>query len=664
MKLVIVESPTKTHTLKRYLGDEYDVEASSGHIRDLAIKGKNGFGVDVENDFKPVFAIDPKKVKIVANLKNKAKEAEEVILATDPDREGEAIAWHLTQVLNLPVETTKRLEFHEITRDSITDAIKTPRTIDMNLVSSQETRRIIDRIIGFSLSKITYHALKSKSAGRVQSVTLKLICDHEKEILEFVPQKFYTINVSLESDKYKLSLNKFNGETVDKIFDEKVAKEIFNDIGDNLKVTNIDVKNRSVKSKEPFTTSTLQQEAFTKCHFSTLKTMQIAQKLYEGVQLGDELVGLITYMRTDSSKLSNTFIERAHAFISEAYGEKYFSGAKSQKHSQNAQEAHEAIRHTGNHRTPESIKEYLTNDEYKLYSLIYNRALASVMADREDEITTVTLSSDKVDFKMDNIKTLFDGFSRIYKDDDDDISSQFKNIKLNDTFKVCNKELKDDMTKPAPRYSEAKVVKLMEEKGIGRPSTYAPTINILLKRKYVVSEKGMLKPTEQGMLTSKFLEGNFSNFINVGYTADMENKLDEIQTGNDSHSKILTDFYSSLLNEIDTFNKDPKVVVEKIEPVKTGEKCPVCGADLVIREGRYGKFIGCSNYPTCSYIKKEPKKEAEKVGRKCPKCGGELVYRDSRKGRFIACSNFPKCRYTESIAKDETSNDENKSAKD
>ena len=651
MKLVIVESPSKTHTLKRYLGSEYEIEASKGHVRDLAITGPSGYGVDIENDFKATYDSSSQKIKTIKNLKELSKKAEEVILATDPDREGEAIAWHIAQILGLDIETTKRLEFHEITRDSITEAIKAPRLIDMNLVNSQETRRVIDRIIGFDLSKITKKAIKSKSAGRVQSVTLKLICDHEKEILNFKPETYYSIVVELENENLKINITDFNGKKIDKIKSKEEAELIFNSIGDSLKVSDISIRERKVKSKEPYTTSTLQQDAFNHYNFKTKETQRIAQKLYEGVEIEEGLVGLITYMRTDSTKLSNSYIQRAKNFIVETYGEEYFAGEKNAKTITLAQDAHEAIRPTSNHRTPDSVKQYLSDHEYKLYKLIYNRAQGSLMADEIDEVHTITLTSNGVNFKLEGYKVIFDGFTKLTKPKKEKFV--LKDIKIGDELSIKTKDLLEDQTKPAPRYSEARVVKLMEEEGIGRPSTYASTINTLIERNYVVSEKGIIKPTEQGMITAKFLEGNFEDLMNVKYTAEMESKLDEIEAGKVDRVSVLHDFYQSFHNEVEQYNVAPKLVVDKPEPKKTGEKCPECGADLVERKSKYGTFIACGNYPTCKYVKKE-KKEVEYVGRKCPDCGNELVYRTSKKGKFIACSGFPKCRHMEAIQSEQT----------
>lgn len=648
MKLVIVESKYKTHTLKKYLGDEYDVVACEGHIRDLATSGKNGFGVNIENGFEPIFKIDSKKAKVIDELVKKSKKADEVILASDDDREGEAIAWHLAQVLKLPIDKVKRLRFHEITRDSIKESIENPDQIDMKRVESQEARRIIDRILGFGLSKITKKALNSESAGRVQSATLKIICDRENEILKFVPEKFYKVDIKFKGKNLKLTPIFYNNKQYPQIFDEKLANRILENIGDTFKVTNIEVKERYVKSKEPFTTATLQQEAFNKFGFSSTRTMSIAQELYEGISVGDEPIGLITYMRTDSTKLSQSFINKAKNFILETLGEDYFSGAKSGKHSLNAQEAHEAIRHTGNHRTPESLKPYLTNDQFKLYSLIYNRALASVMADKIETVTTYTLTSNDCMVKTSTSTVKFDGFSAIYNYvEEDELNNKKIKLKLDEIVEVESKSLEEDFTKPPARFTPASIVKTMDEVGIGRPSTYAPTIANLKNRDYISNQKGKICPTEQGMKTSYFLDGNFPKFVETSYTAQLENELDNIQQGTVKRNDVLNSFYEGYLQTIQEYTENPKVVVEKPQPKKTGHVCPVCGSDLVIRKGRYGEFEACSNFPKCKFIVKQEKSEPEKVGRKCPDCGSELVYRKGKKGQFVACSNYPKCRYHE-----------------
>ncbi len=694
MKLVIVESPTKCTTIKRYLGKNYIVVASLGHIRDLARSGKGGLGVDIENDFKPTYKISPGKYAVVKNLKEQAKRCDEVILATDPDREGEAIAWHLTQVLGLDVKTTKRLEFHEITRDSINHAINNPRTIDMNLVSSQETRRIIDRIIGFKLSTLLYNKIHSRSAGRVQSATLKIIADHEKEINNFVIEEYHKINVtaSFNGQTYTLDIKRNKA-----ISTTEEALEILNNIPENLEVIDVKKEVKKREAKAPFTTSTLQQAAYNKYKFKTEETQSIAHKLYEGIDLGGEHVGLISYMRTDSTRLSPTYINRAKNYIVETYGEEYVGNKTKFKEGKMAQDAHEAIRPTGNHRTPDSIKQYLTRSQYLLYKLVYERTLASLMAPKKEEITTVTIKGNDIIFTLEGVRILFDGYERLLKEENSN-KIILPEIKNGDIFKVESKSEEQKFTQPPAHYSEAKIVNIMESVGIGRPSTYASTISTLSKRKYVTDADGVLKITDQGDKTSHVLDKYFPDIVNAKYTAQMEEKLDNIQAGSSSIVKMLNDFYNPFIKEFDKASK----LMYKDEEEKTGENCPECGSPLIYKDGKFGRFICCSNYPKCNYIKKEPKEviytgencpvcgkplvertydkdkkfvacsgypkcnyikpdpnkpakqekqPAKLVGRKCPKCGNELVYRTSKRGEFIACSNFPKCRYIENIKK-------------
>ena len=643
MKLVIVESPTKCETIKRYLGDDYIVKASYGHIRDLATRGKGGLGIDIENNFAPAYIINKDKKKVVYELQNIAKNADEVILATDPDREGEAIAWHLAQVLDLDVQTNKRLEFHEITRDSINTALKSPRTIDLDLVASQETRRMLDRIIGFKLSSLLNKKIHSKSAGRVQSATLKLAYDQELDIDKFVPEEYWKLNckVLLNGKEYDVSFvsdEKGNKE----IKDKESAEHILSLTKDKATVTSVSVSKKIVDSKVPFTTSTLQQEAFSKLKFKTDKTQRVAQSLYEGIQVEGEHVGLITYMRTDSTRLADTFVKRANAYILETYGKEYLGKPKAFKATEMTQDAHEAIRPTSNHRTPEQVRKYLSPEQYSLYKLIYNRTLASLMKGKVEEVLSVALNSGGVNFKLEFTKTVFDGFEIVYKDEDE--VKHYKNlpsINENDELTISFKDIEQKFTTPPSRYSEAKIVKLMEEVGIGRPSTYASTISTLKKRKYVTEEKGILYVTDQGKKTAHVLDKYFPNIVNAKYTADMENKLDSISERNNSSIEILENFYNEF---IDQYNKVAKVMYVD-EPVYTGEKCPKCGAPLIYKEGKNGQFIGCSNYPTCKYVQKE-KKELVLTGELCPECGKPLVERMDAKGRkFVACSGYPQCKY-------------------
>ncbi len=654
MKLVIVESPAKCTTIKRYLGDNYRVEASLGHIRDLSTKGKGGLGVDVDNDFAPTYVINKEKIEVVNKLKSAARNAEEVILATDPDREGEAIAWHLAEVLNLNAKKTKRLEFHEITRDSITEAMKHPRTIDGNLVASQETRRIVDRIIGFKLSNLMYKKIHSRSAGRVQSATLKLISDHDKEIDAFVPKEYWNIlvNTKINNKEFPLTFIGKNGKSIEVDNGEK-AQEIINSLGDNLTVESIKKEFRFIESKEPFTTSTMQQEAFARLKFKTDKTQREAQKLYEGINVGDEHVGLITYMRTDSTRLSATYVARAQAYIVEHFGKEYLGSVKKDKKSELAQDAHEAIRPTSNHRTPESIRKYLTNDQYRLYKLIYNRALSSLMKPKKEEVLIVTLSNGKYRFKFELIHTVFKGFEVVMYDPEEqkDYAGSFPTVNEGDLLPVVSKKAEQKFTEPPARYSEAKLVKLMEEVGIGRPSTYASTIKILKDRKYVDDVGGILTSTEQGKKTVHVLNKYFPDIIDATYTAQMEEKLDNVQEGNQSRLNILSSFYSLFMDEYN--NAADKMY--KDEEELTGDLCPKCGHPLVYKDGVNGRFIACSNYPSCTYVQKQPK-EVIYVEGVCPVCGKPLVQREDKKGKkFIACSGYPHCRYvkpTEESIKD------------
>ena len=655
MKLVIVESPAKCTTIKRYLGEDYQVMASLGHIRDLATSGKDGLGVDVNKDFLPTYIINKDKQHIVRELKNAMYKCDEVILATDPDREGEAIAWHLAQVLGLDVETTKRLEFHEITRDSIGEAMAHPRTINQNLVSSQETRRIIDRIIGFKLSTLLFKKIRSRSGGRVQSATLKMIADHDEEIAKFVPEEYWVINTKINAFRRNFAINLIsdNGENI-KIANKEQADSILARIPETLEVEKVERKIKVSDSKEPFITSTLQQEAFSRLKFKTKKTQLVAQQLYEGIEVDGEHVGLITYMRTDSTRLSPTFVSRATAYIQEKFGKEFLGHAKKIRQVSMMQDAHEAIRPTSNHRTPESVRRFLTNDQYNLYKLIYNRTLASLMQSKKDEQMTIYLKGNDLLYKLDLTRTVFKGYEVIYADTEKEENhfDYFPDFADGEEFKVIDKNAEQKVTQAPAHYSEAKIVRLMEEVGIGRPSTYASTIDTIKKRKYVEDESGILTVTQQGALTSTVLNKYFPEIIDTKYTALMEKKLDNIEDGNQSRSKILNEFYYPFIEHFDKVSQ----VMYKEKFVETGEKCPVCGAPLVLKEGKNGTFVGCSNFPTCKYVQKEEKvNNAKELGEKCPDCGGELLIREKNGSTFVTCSNFPKCRYTRKMLTTNTS---------
>ncbi len=643
VKLVIVESPKKCDTIGRYLGAPYKVMASKGHIRDLSTRGKGALGIDVDHGFKPDFVISEGKDKTVKALKEAASKADEVLLATDPDREGEAISWHLAEVLGLDESKNIRLRFHEITQPAILEALANPAPIDMNLVNSQETRRMYDRIIGFKLSNLLNRKMGSPSAGRVQSVTLRMIVDNDAEIKAFVPEEYWTISIQIEVDGtvLDLDLEKVDGKSY-KIHNKEEADAILARIPEYLPITSLKTAPKSVPSGLPLTTSTLQQEAFAKFRFSTGKTQRLAQSLYEGLEIGNEHVGLISYMRTDSTRISPAwFNKHAKPFILEQFGEEYLGAPKAAKKKANEQDAHEAIRPTGTHRTPEVVARYVSPDEAKIYRLIYERAMASLMAPKKIESTVATFEVNGLTFKAQGSRTLFKGYEAIYSDHESK-ETQLPPLKEGGEYAVSNKDGEQKFTTPPARYSEAKVVKMMEEKGIGRPSTYASTIDVLKKRGYVESKGGILTPTETGIRTTIVLEKYFPKIVSDKYTADMENTLDEIEEGKVTKQEAMDDFY---LPFIEKFNEVAKVMY-KDPPVETGETCPKCGSPLIIRKGKYGEFAACSRFPSCRYIKKEEKQKPEETGEMCPECGKPLVVRKDRKGKsFVACSGYPNCNY-------------------
>lgn len=653
--LVIVESPSKSKTIEKYLGKDFEVLSSKGHIRELGVGGKGNLGIDVENNFEPTYVLINEKKKLIEELKRKVEKVDNVFLATDPDREGEAISWHLAKVLNLDLEKENRVVFNEITKNAVTQAFSHPRKLDLGLVKSQETRRILDRIIGFKLSTLLYKKIKSASAGRVQSVALRMICDREKEILAFKPEEYWTIKALINYKRKKIEANlaKYDGKKV-KISNEKQALEIFNEIKNPLKVVDIKNEDKKRSPKQAFITSTLQQEASTKFGFSAKKTMMIAQKLYEGVQINNEPVGLITYMRTDSVRLSNDFVKDAQAKILKEYGKDYVGNYKLTKDAK-AQDAHEAIRPTNLENEPEKIKEFLTNDEYKIYSFIYCRALASLMKECINTSTTYSLSSSKALFTINGQVLKFDGFLKIYHEYDSSKDVILPQLNIDQEIDY-NELLKEQhFTEPPSRYSEAKLIKSLEEEGVGRPSTYATIVDTIIKRNYVEvkknSEKGKTKyffPTEQGILTDEKLRQFFSEIINIKYTAKMEEELDEISLNKINHVESLRKFWNDFIPLIENANEK----MEKLAPEKTGEICPKCGGNLIIRKGRYGKFICCDRFPSCNYtdnLKKE-KNEPEFLDENCPECGARLVKRKSRYGKYFAgCSNYPKCRYLKNL---------------
>ena len=634
--LVIVESPSKSHTIEKYLGSDYKVVSSKGHIRDLATSGKYGLGVDVENDFKADYVPIKGKKKVISELKKDVKDADFVYLATDPDREGEAISWHLKEALNIKDKDYKRILFHEITKDAVIQALKEPKDIDYDLVRSQEARRILDRIIGFRLSKLMQSKTGGKSAGRVQSVALKLIVDREREIENFKAEEYWSITAKF--DEFDAKLFKYKEEELE-LHSKEEVNQVLGVLTDKFLIEDVSYKEKSKKSKPAFITSTLQQEASTKLGFNAKKTMSIAQKLYEGIDIGKETVGLITYMRTDSIRLSDQFIKATYKYIQDSYGKEYVGYVKQEKKKENVQDAHEAIRPTDIYRTPMSIKEYLTPDEYKLYRLIYTRALCSLMKDAKVKATTVVLDNQDYKFKATGQILVFDGYLKLYKDYENSLDVLLPTMDKDQT--ITSNEIVDEQhfTKPPARYTEAKLIKELEELGIGRPSTYATIMETIRQRDYVVMEEKRFKPTEMGIETTDRLQEYFSNIINVEYTANMEEDLDKVADGKEDEIKLLHTFY----DEFEPLVKTAFSSMEKKAPEETGEKCPECGNPLVVRKGKYGSFVACSNYPTCKYIKKEEKQEVEVCD--CPNCDGKIIERKSKRGKvFYGCNHFPKCK--------------------
>lgn len=640
-KLVIVESPHKSKTIEKYLGKDFKVVSSVGHIRDLSTSGKYGFGVDIDNNFKPDYKIIKGKAKLVKELKKDIKDADFVYLATDPDREGEAISWHLYDTLGLKEENYDRIVFNEITKKAVLDSFNKARKIDDNLVKSQETRRILDRIIGFRLSKLMQSKTGGKSAGRVQSVALKLIVDREREIEAFIPEEYFEIEAKFND--FDAKLDTYNHKKIE-IKKESEAKEILSKLSNAFKIESIDKKEKAKKSKFPFTTSTLEQEASTKLGFTSKKTMMIAQKLYEGINLKDGAEGLISYMRTDSVRLSDEFIKDTYGYIKDNYGSEYVGYVKKSNKTENVQDAHEAIRPTNINNTPEKIKEYLTNDEYKLYSLIYYRALASLMKDAKVEATTVILDNNNYQFKVNGQILIFDGYLKVYskyEDSEDKVLPDFSNYKSN--VLVANTiEYTSHTTKPPARYTESKLIKEMEELGIGRPSTYAKTIDTIEERGYVKVIDKKFIPTEVGIETTDKLQEFFKDIINVEYTKNMEDDLDKIAEGNMEWNKLLSIFYQEFEPKVEVAFKN----MEKKAPEETGELCPNCGSPLVIKQSKYGKFTACSNYPTCKYIKSNKEEKEVKEIIPCPKCDGKILEKKTKRGKiFYGCSNYPKCDF-------------------
>ena len=636
-KLVIVESPSKSKTIEKYLGSNYKVVSSLGHIRDLSTSGKFGLGVEIDNNFKPDYKVIKGKKKVITELKKDVKNSDFVYLATDPDREGEAISWHLYDALGLKKDDYERIVFNEITKDVILNSFSKARKIDDDLVKSQETRRILDRIIGFRLSKLMQSKTEGKSAGRVQSVALKLIVDREREIQAFNIEKYYEIDAYF--DEFQAKLDSYKKDKIE-IKTEDEAKAIIDKLDKEFIIESIDKKEKEKKSKYPYTTSTMQQDASNKLNFTSKKTMTLAQKLYEGVTLENETVGLITYMRTDSIRMSDEFIKNTYGFIKANYGEEYIGYVKKAKKTDNVQDAHEAIRPTSINRKPEDVKKYLSNDEYKLYRMIYYRAMASLMKSARVLATTIVLDNNDYKFKSTGQILIFDGYLKVYSEYEDNKDKILPELKEKDRIMSNSIEYSEHETKPPARYTESKLIKEMEELGIGRPSTYAKTIDTLKTRAYVTMEDKKFVPTNIGIDITDRLQEFFKDIINVKYTKEMEEDLDKIADGDLTWYKLLDRFYNDFEPKVEVAFKE----MAKKEPEKTGEMCPLCGNPLVIKQSRYGKFTACSNYPECKYIKQK-EKEPDKIIMDCPNCDGKIVEKKTRRGKiFYGCNNFPKCK--------------------
>ncbi len=643
--LVIVESPTKAKTVSKMLGSNYKVVASVGHIRDLP---KSKMGIDIENNFEPEYINVRGKASKIKELKELYKNSENIYLATDPDREGEAISWHIAYLLGLDINDNNRIEFHEITKKSIKESIKNSRKIDMNLVNSQQARRVLDRLVGYKLSPILWKKIKSGlSAGRVQSATLKIICERQEEIDNFVPEEFWKIegihnvqNIEFKSLYYGEYENK---KIVKKeIKNEKEALKVVEKTDkDNFIVEDVKKVKKERKPQPPFTTSTLQQEAGRKLGFSSSMTMSIAQQLYEGINVGKEgSVGLISYMRTDSTRISSEIVAEAIDYITENYGKNYASkGNEYNLKKKNSQDAHEGVRPSSIFRSPEKIKSYLTANQYKLYKLIWERTVASQMNAESYESTQIVLNSNNCIYKLNGRYTLFDGFSKIYTSSD--IKDEpLPKLEVKDVIKAEKIEQSQHFTKPVANFTEASLVKKLEENGIGRPSTYTSIINSLTSRFYILIENKKIFPTDLGKNVNKFLVSNFETIINEKFTMEMEEKLDEIAENKKDWKKVISDFYAVF----ETFLKKSEGDLEdyKIKDEVLDEKCPQCGKNLVVKKTKSGKFIGCSGFPDCNYIKKEVKDT--KV--KCPKCGGRIIEKISKKRKvFYGCENYPECDY-------------------
>ena len=644
--LVIVESPAKVKTIKKFLGKNYEVMASNGHVRDLP---KSSLGIDVDGDFEPKYITIRGKGEILAKLRKEAKKADKIYLATDPDREGEAISWHLLHALKLEGKDVSRISFNEITKNAVKESLKHPRKIDMDLVDAQQARRVLDRIVGYKISPLLWAKVKrGLSAGRVQSVALRIICDREDEINAFIPEEYWSLDatVDVEGEKKPITAKLYGrGDNKIAISSKEEMDKVLNEInGKDCKVQNIKKGQRSNKAPLPFTTSTLQQEASKALNFPISKTMRIAQQLYEGVDIkGQGTVGIITYLRTDSVRVSDEAEAMAKDFISKSYGDKYLStGEGTKKSSKNIQDAHEAIRPTDINRVPSEIKESLSRDQFRLYQLIWKRFVASQMAPAQYETTSVRIGAGEYIFTVSASKIVFDGFMSVYKSDDDneETNALAKGLDENSVLTLDDVNGTQHFTQPPAHFTEASLVKALEEQGIGRPSTYAPTISTIIARHYVIKENKNLYISELGNAVNNIMMTAFPTIVDVKFTANMESLLDGVAEGTVEWKEIIRNFYPDLKVAIDEAEKELEHV--KIEDEVTDVICDKCGRNMVIKYGPHGKFLGCPGFPECH----NTKPYLEKIGVACPKCGKDVILKKTKKGRmFYGCEGYPECDF-------------------
>ncbi len=638
--LVIVESPSKAKTIGKILGSRYQVIASVGHVRDLP---KSKLGIDIENNFEPEYISIRGKGDVIKMLKKEAKTASKVYLATDPDREGEAISWHIAYLLGIDEDAVCRIEFNEITKNAVKEAVKKPRAIDRSLVDAQQARRVLDRLVGYQISPLLWRKIRrGLSAGRVQSAALKILCDREREIRAFIPEEYWTVNAVFEKSRkeFQAKLLEYQGKKIRPSTKEETDGIIAALEKGSYVVSRVEEKERVKKPMPPFTTSSMQQEASSRLNFNTKKTMMVAQQLYEGVDIkGMGTTGLVTYIRTDSVRISDVAKEAAKNLILSDYGPQYVGTNVYTNKKKDVQDAHEAIRPGNPELRPDDIKDSLTKEQYSLYKLIWSRFMASQMSYAVFDAVSADIVNNDYLFRATGSKLKFDGYLAVYNNTSDDEKNKLlPPLQTGEELKLLSLKGEQHFTQPPARYTEASLVKELEEKNIGRPSTYAPIVSTLMERKYVIREKKSLVPTDLGFLVTELLETYFKEIVDVGFTAEMEDKLDDVEVKHTDWHTVVSDFYSGFEKELKIADESIEKLVVEDQP--TGENCPNCGKPLVIKHGRFGEFIACSGYPDC----KTTMTIQKKLNIKCPKCGGDLVVRRSKKGKvFYGCSGYPDC---------------------